>query len=220
MKRSVCWSAVLLGATVLIWASPKGTAPRTSASSYRAHAEQNGVAIGASLLSPEETRKKFVSDMNRCCTIVEVALYPSQAGPLAVSLNDFTFRVKDADIGSKPSSAKVVAARLQRNASSDRDVTVSPSVGVGYGNDGYDRGGGVYQQVGVGVGVGRPGQKPGASDKDRDVMETELSEKGLPEGSTSAAVAGYVYFPISAKKNTTYQLEYILNNQKIVLTLP
>jgi hypothetical protein len=52
-------------------------------------------------------------------------------------------------------------------------------------------------------------------------METELSEKGLPEGSVSAPVAGFVYFPLaSRKKNATLQLEYKVNGENVSLTLP
>jgi hypothetical protein len=51
-------------------------------------------------------------------------------------------------------------------------------------------------------------------------METELSEKGLPEGSSAAPVAGYVYFPCpSPKKKANYQLSYVLNGTKVVLLL-
>ena len=52
-------------------------------------------------------------------------------------------------------------------------------------------------------------------------METELSEKGLPEGMASAPVAGYVYFPISTgKKDQTHELEYHWNGGKAILALP
>ena len=51
-------------------------------------------------------------------------------------------------------------------------------------------------------------------------METELAEKGLPEGSASAPVAGYVYFPINRKKSTSLELSYTVNGQKVVLRLP
>ena len=51
-------------------------------------------------------------------------------------------------------------------------------------------------------------------------MEAELSEKGLPEGTASAPVAGYVYFPVARKKNATMSLEYFLHGEKVVLKLP
>jgi hypothetical protein len=72
----------------------------------------------------------------------------------------------------------------------------------------------------VGVGIGSRGDQPGSSEKDRSVMETELSEKGLPEGTASAPVAGYLYFSIPRNKKVAYQLEYMLNGEKVLLTLP
>lgn len=206
------------------FAAPKGTVPRASAEKYALHASQDGVGIGVVLLSPEQARKQFVSDLNRCCVVVEIALYPEKDQPVAVSLNDFAISPVASESATKPASAKVVASTLQKKAADTRDISVYPSVGVGYGSGGYDpvtgtrTPGGTYKQVGVGVGIGGGGQ-PASTDKDRATMETELSEKGLPEGSAAAPVAGYVYFPITRKKGTALQLSYAVNGQKIVLRL-
>lgn len=223
MKLPACL-ALFVCTAAFAGAGPKGTVPKTAASAYGVHRQHNGTAIGATLVVPREVRKTFVSDVNRCCTVVEVAFYPPKAKVLNISLNDFVLRVKGTQTAFKPSSAKVIAATLQRKAATDRNITVSPSMGVGYESGGYDpvtgtRVGGIYQQAGVGVGIGSPGPNPGSSDKDRSAMETELSEKGLPEGQTSAPIAGYIYFPIKNKR-ATYQLEYILDGQKVLFTLP
>jgi hypothetical protein len=69
------------------------------------------------------------------------------------------------------------------------------------------------------VGIGG-GPKPASSDKDRAVMETELSEKGLPEGMTSTPVSGYIYFPVTRKKNARLELQYKLNGTTVVVSLP
>jgi hypothetical protein len=51
-------------------------------------------------------------------------------------------------------------------------------------------------------------------------METELDVKGLPEGAVMTPVAGYLYFPLAKKaKNARYELEYVLNGNKVVLRL-
>jgi len=51
-------------------------------------------------------------------------------------------------------------------------------------------------------------------------METELTEKGLPEGAVTAPVAGYLYFPlVPKKKNTKYQLQYTVNGETLNLAL-
>lgn len=218
---------VLLSVTLLLATGPRGTEPRSAATRYPAHSEISSVALGASRLSADQARKGFVSDINRCCVVVEVALYPSKGKPVNVSLNDFVLRIKDTDVVAKPSSAKVIAASLQKKARSDRDVTVYPSYGVTYqSGHGYDpvtgtQGSGVTQTTGVVVGIGPSGSNPTSTDKDRSVMETELSEKGIPEGAASAPVAGYIYFPISPKKkNIAYQLEYALDQNRILLSLP
>ena len=55
-------------------------------------------------------------------------------------------------------------------------------------------------------------------------VEEKVAEKALPEGTASAAVAGYLYFPRSMinekKKNTRLQLQYALKDQAVVLALP
>lgn len=208
------------------WAGSKGTAPRSSASEYPAHAQQDGVAVGAKLLVSSEVRKTFVSDLNHCCVVVEVAVFPKTGQSFAVSLDDITLRVAGTDTAARPSSATVVSAALQKDARQQRDVTVAPAVTVGYETGtGYDpvtgtgRSSGVYTGAGVGVGVGQRGNQPGASDKDRSVMETELTEKGLPEGDAANPVAGYLYFQIPKGKNAKYELQYKLNGNTVNINL-
>ncbi len=223
------WLAVGLTCfAVFAFAAPKGTVARSTALKYPAHAEQDGVAMGAVLLTSQEARSNFVSDLNHCCLVVEVALYPQKGQNLEVSLNDFSLRPIGADTAVKAGSAKLISGTLQKKAAASREVVVSPSVGVGYESGGlYDpitgqpsRGGGVYTQTGVGVGIGSPGSQGGGTDADRKVMETELDERGLPEGAVATPVAGYLYFPLAKKiKNTHYELEYMLNGNKVVLRL-
>lgn len=223
MKRKFWIALLLAGTACFAGPGPRGTAPKTAASFYSTHAEQQGTAIGATLVSPQQAQKLFTSPVNRCCTVIEVAVFPSKDRPQDVSLNDFVLRVEGTETALKPSSAQVTAASLRKKASSDRDVRLSPTVGVGYNTGGYDpvsgRRGGVDEGVGVAVSDGGPGPKPGSTGKDRSAMEAELSEKGLPEGTVTAPVAGYIYFPVSNKKGTTKVLEYTLNGKKMVLTL-
>lgn len=231
MKPRRCLAISLMCVVSLFAEAPRGTVPRSAADRYPSHAEQNGIAIGVTLLTPDQARHAFASDVNRCCLVVEVALYPPKDVPLDISLNDFVLRVTGTDVATKPSGAKVLAAKLQKKNASphDRDVTVSPTVGVGYESGpvfdpatGQRRGGGVYTSAGVGVGIGGPQPQPGSSDRDRATMELELSEKGLPEGIAPAPVAGYLYFslPATKDKKATHQLEYTLNGNKVVLALP
>lgn len=227
MNRKRWFAAAVIALISLAIAAPKGTVPRATVERYPVHTLRDGVGLGVVLLSQEQVRKAFVSDVGQCCVVTEIALYPTKDKALEVSLNDFALRVSGADTAAKAASAKLVATSLQKNAGSTRDVTVSPTVGVGYESAGYDpvtggrTSGGMTRSAGVIVGIGGSGPKPGSTDKDRAAMETELGEKGLPEGSASAPVAGYVYFPLaSRKKGTPLQMEYMLNGNKVVLNLP
>jgi len=222
---------LMLAAAAYSGEGPRGTVPRDAAAKYPAHMEQQGTAIGARLVNPRQAKKEFATDMNACCVAVEVALYPRQDGMIEVSLNDFDLREKGKDIARKPSTAEVIAARLQPLPKSDqpdlgRNVAIYPTAGVGYERGGVDpitgqpRGGGVVTSVGVGVGIGgqRP-PEPEASRADRRTMTLELREKGLPEGNTMSPVSGYLYFSVPQKKKAKYQLEYMLNGKKVVMPL-
>lgn len=221
--------AVLMLAATLSAQGPRGTVPRSSAYKYAAQAERDGNSIGATLLKPRQVEKAFSSDVNRCCLAVEVAIFPRKDGMLGVSLNDFALREVGKDIASKPSSPEVVAGKLQRRAQpdqpGDRNVVISPTVGVGYETGGVDpitgqpRRGGIVTSTGVAVGVGGHLPPPGSTSADRRTMELELREKGLPEGNTASPVSGYIYFSVPDKKHAKYQLEYMLNGAKVVLPL-
>lgn len=209
-------------------AAQKGTTPRESAARYPVHGELDGVAIGAALLTPDEVQHAFTTDLNRCCFVVEVALYPDKGKALEIAHQDFTFRIAGTDAAAKPAGPNLLALTLQQAAPTSRSVSASGSVGVEYGTGGsYDpatgqpRGRGVSTSVAVGVGVGGSGDKPASTDRAREIMEAELSGKGLPEGIVSAPVAGYLYFPLTTKKKkAARQLEYTLAGQNVVLTLP
>jgi hypothetical protein len=217
--------------TSVVAAVPRGTVPKSTVSQYRAHAERNGIGIGATLLPSDQVRKAFTANVNRCCFVVEVALYPKQDSPLDLSLDDLTMRVSGVAVVVRPYSPRAVAATLQEKADTGRQVTTSTSVGVGYESGTYidpvtgqpTKVKGVTTETGVGVAVGPPGSQPGGSNQTRDSMEIELAEQALPEGSTAAPVSGYLYFPKSSlkkKKDATLQLHYALKDQTVILSLP
>lgn len=217
-----------LCAGTLAMASSVGTVPRSAAIQYPAHTTNDQVSIGALKLNEQEVRKTFSSNLNRCCIVVELAIFPTKDHPANVSLGDFSLRILNTENAVHPSAAKVVATSLQRRSSSDHDVTVSPEVGVAYESGTYtdpytgrrQHSSGVYTSAGVGVGIGSPGIQPGSTQADLAAMEMELSEKGLPEGTVSVPVAGHLYFPITKKKNVKYQIEYTVDGKKVVLPLP
>jgi hypothetical protein len=208
--------------------SPRGTVPRSSADRYQSHSQSDGTSVGADILTPKQVGKAFVSDLNRCCIVVEFAFYPDKGkDPHTLSLDDFALYVSGSDLGTKPEGATLVAAALQKKAGSGPPVAVHGGAGVGYESGTYTdpntgqptRVHGVYTVTEVGVSGPKPA--PGSTDRDRQIMEKELDEKGLPVGKTAAPVAGYLYFSIhDRKKDAKYQLEYNFNVEKLVLPLP
>jgi|GEM_PF-746080 len=209
---------------------PRGSVPRSSATRYHSHAQSNGTSVGAEILTRKQVQKTFVSDLNRCCIVVEFSFYPSKEKvPHDLLLDDFALYISGSDIATKPQSATVVAASLQKKAGSGAPVSVQSGATVGYESGTYTdpntgqptKVHGVYTVTEVGVGVGHPNPAPGSTDRDRQVMEKELVQKGLPEGKTAAPVAGYLYFSMhDRKKNAKYQLEYNFNGEKLVLPMP
>ena len=58
-----------------------GTAPRASAEKYQAHAKQDGLSVGAELLT-EQAADTFAADVDHCCLIVHVAVFPKKGEPI------------------------------------------------------------------------------------------------------------------------------------------
>lgn len=227
MKLTLGLAAITILTLPLLATGPQGTVPRGMAAEYPAHAQASGAAIGARLLTAKQVHSNFSTDLNSCCIVVEAALYPAKGKSIDVSLNDFALQAANTGEAEKPSSARLLAAELQKRnePSPGTGVQVSPVVHVGY-ESGIDpitgqRVHGVDYGVGVGVGVGPDSSMPAASTpRDRDVMQLELSEKGLPQVNTSAPIAGYIYFRLSKNnKKAPHYLEYTLNGKKLSLKL-
>jgi hypothetical protein len=230
MKLNRVWAiAVLICAAGMASDVTRGTVPRTAADKYPAHAEQEGSGIGAALVSGREAKKIFSVDVDRCCLVVEVALYPPKDGMVQSSLNDFSLRLVGDDPAAPPAKAErpvvgeVVAARLEGMSSPDgggEEVAVVPNQGGGYGTgidpvSGQRRDGGLTGRPGVGVGMGGGGK----AGRHGEAMRAALHENSLPQGGAVTPVSGYIYFAVPPKKNGKYQLEYLLNGKPVVLTL-
>src|SRR5580704_7333342 len=100
-----------------------GAAPRASAAKYRAHLERDGFSIGAELLGKKQASKTFAADVNHCCLVVLVAIYPKKDQPVDLSLTDFALEEEGSDIPVRPESATIVAAKLEKEKGSNRGVT-------------------------------------------------------------------------------------------------
>jgi hypothetical protein len=214
--------------------SPRGTVARSAVTDYAAYASQDNTQIGASLLTQKDLKKVFDTDVNQCCVVVEVAFYPPKDNFVKISLDDFMLREAGMELGTRPSTAEVLAARLEvRPGPRDREHTpgVGSSSEIGYERAGSNNGngertssGGIYQRQSVGVGIpvgGKPKTPEGAAaEGNRRAIEAELKEKGLPEVSAWEPVAGYLYFSFpKKKKGTSYELVYMAGDKKTVLPL-
>ena len=129
---------LLLGAAALAADSP-GLKPKFEATDYPAHAAASGATLGARLLTPEQVRGAFSTDLNRGYVVIEVAVYPQNGEQLDLGPGDFTLRLEGTDTSARPAAPKTIAQVLSKTASGDRDIELYPTVGVGYESGrGYD----------------------------------------------------------------------------------
>ena len=86
----------------------------------------------------------------------------------------------------------------------------------------------IYQRDSVSVGIPMGGKSPSAQQHqggaaaaagNRQAIEAELKEKGLPEVSAWEPVAGYLYFSVPKKNKNGYELVYTVGDKKVVLAL-
>ena len=187
--------------------------PRAEAAAYPAYRQQAQLSVGARLLSPREVEQKFSTPLGKHYLVVEVGVFPAVAVELRPQ--DFTLRAGNDDQAFFPSAPEEIAIDLA--AARPRRVRVFPSVGIGYESGPWGRG------LSTGVGVGVDGQRPyprGPMGANRRVIEIELRDKSLPEGSLTEPVAGYLYFPVKLQRNVHYNLELTRNGQVLSLPLP
>ena len=226
-------SALLLVASLFTPGST-GTVPRSNVTEYAAHASQDNVQIGATLLTHKDLKKIFAANVNECCLVVEVALYPAKDNFVKISLDDFMLREAGMELGTRPSTPDVLAARLEvQPVAPDREHRpgVSSSSDIGYERTTQQNGperstsGGVVQRstVGVGIPIGGGGgsrhPEGQTAEGNRRAIEAELAEKALPETSAWEPVAGYLYFSVPKKRKGGYELVYMSGDKKIVLPL-
>ena len=237
MNARKCLAIALICVASSIAQTRSGVVPQPAATGYAAHASQDNFQIGASLLTHKDLKKVFATDVNQCCLVVEVAFYPPKNNFVKISLDDFMLREAGMEVGPRPSTAEVLAARLEvRPQAPDREHRpgVNSSSEIGYerdtpvnnGNNGSTQTnrGGIYQRQSVGIGIPVGGKSPergpaATAESNRRAIELELQEKALPEVSAWDPVAGYLYFSVPKKKKGGYELVYMAGDKKVVLPL-
>jgi hypothetical protein len=234
MNAGKCLAIALICMSSSIAQTHRGTVARSTATDYAAHASQESVQIGASLLTHKELKKIFATDVNQCCLVVEVAFYPTKDNFVKISLDDFMLREAGIELGTKPSTPDVLSARLEiQPVTPDREHRpgVSSSSDIGYERTTQQNGperstsGGVVQRSSVGIGVpigGGGGSRLPESrnaEGNRRAIEAELTEKALPETTAWEPISGYLYFSVPKKKKGGYELVYMAGDKKVVLPL-
>jgi hypothetical protein len=58
---------------------------RSSAAKYRSHAEKDGLSLGAEFLTKKQASKVFGANVNSCCLVVQVAVYPEKDDTVELS---------------------------------------------------------------------------------------------------------------------------------------
>lgn len=211
---------------------PGGLKPRPAPGDYPAHETAGGVTIAAAVLTPEQVKSAFSTDLTQY-VVIEVGVYPGSGQTLELSSADFALRIGAQGEIERAANPRAIAASNQRKntpkPSRASDVTIYPTANIGYESGGYDpitgrRRGGVYTDTGVGVGIGDQGPqppRPGSTDRDRAVMDQELADKTLPDVKTSDPVAGYLYFRLSPKTRTSaLELQYLAAGGRVRVLLP
>lgn len=189
---------------------PPGIQPRAAAAAYPVSRQQPRFSIGAQLLSAKEVEQKLSTPLGKRYLVVEVGIFPAASQAIDLLAQDFTLREGSDNQAFFPSAPADIADEI--SGAHRRSAGVYPTTGVGYGPWG--------PSVGVGVGVYPYPRRGGMGERNTRVMETELREKSLPEGSLTQPVAGYLYFPLTRKRNAHYNLEFTRNGETVALALP
>ena len=206
-------SALLLGQQN----QSKGIHPRDKPGDYAVQAQSHGLTIAATVLSPDQVKHSFAYDISKNYVVLEVACYPENNGKIQLEADDFVIKTGGkGDIAHQSDPQTVAAMIQQKNVPKPSTETIHTEANIGYesGTDPYTgrRVHGVYTSGGVGVGNYPTPQypTPGGYPQDRNLLESQLWNKSLPEGAFTAPVAGYLYFPsrLLKKSNGGYLLQY------------
>jgi hypothetical protein len=214
-----------------------GIRPRASASDYPSHQNGEGVTLAAAIVSPEQVKKLFATDLNKLgYIVVEMAVYPDPDKNIEIATRDFMLRVTPEGTTVRAVKASVIAGQLHKKEPTSSvpqqlpgNVSVHPTATIGYESGTYNgrRQSGVYTETGVGVGVGNPRMDPpppapgGSKRPDSLSTQVELEEHALPEGQAHEPVAGYLYFPKpELKKKSSLDLTWYGPAGQIRLAMP
>jgi hypothetical protein len=227
-------SAVALAAALS--AGEHGIRPRPTPDDYPARETAKGFTLAAAVLTPEQVKKRFATELNKAYIVVEVAVFPEKDHDVAMAVKDFMARFgTDTEI-QRPVTPQVIAARLGKKDSTSSSSEIPSKVHVYTGETiGYGRGpagpngrsdGGVYTATTTGVGIGgspypQPPAQTSPGGMDRTSIQLELDDFSLPDHTLSEDTGGYLYFDKPAKgKPSPLHLTYYGEQGKIELKVP
>lgn len=222
MKSFIVAVLTLVLFTSVLADSPKGLKPRDSVTSYPVHRQQNAISLGAEQLSNTQVQHAFATELDKRYIVVEIGIFPVKDGSVTLAPDDFMLRVPGSNQMLRPVAPETIATVLYKKPATERDVVVTPTMGIGYetvgSNPNGTRNGGWTTSSGAMVGIGS--KQVGGTEADRKTMETELRDKQLPQGRADKPVAGYLYFPVPSKKvRGNYELQYSREGQKVSVPL-
>src|SRR5574341_1192256 len=116
MRAAFRTALLLVLATLVVADVRQGIKPRSDMADYPVHAARDDVAVGAAVLPPEQVRNTFASDLNRGYVVIEVAIHPKAGRSVAVAADDFTLRIANTRMATRPASPRAIAAILQKDA--------------------------------------------------------------------------------------------------------
>ena len=195
----------------------------------------------ASLVPAEQAKHLFAFDITGKYLVFELACFPGENKTVQIDADDFVIKRGDKGELTHPVEGSAVALAIQlqnlpKNPNRNSQVYTEAHVGYESGRDPVtgQRVNGVYGGGGAAVEHGGPPPppdypRPGGMPQDRELLQTQLEERGLPVGKFDHAVAGYLYFPRAAVKKDdsgNYQLEHLGEtnatgtSEKIELTIP
>ena len=208
-----------------------GRVPRAAGSDYPVHQETKTATIAAVRVTAEQLNKTFPADLARKYIVVEVAIYPKEGPALAVASMDFVLKL-GSDTERRPETAEEVSWMWHPQTTAGPDlksnthVTTETGVILANGTDPTTgrrvNGVGTYESVGVSNAPTQTSSPAPSSNRvDADRMEALLKKWALQDGKVNSPVAGYLYFPLPAKKiKGALELQYEHDGSTANLALP
>jgi hypothetical protein len=223
----------MIATVAAICVGGQGVHPRPRPEDYQARKNCGGFTLAASVLTPDQVKKRFATNLNHGYIAVEVAVFLDKGHDATMAAKDFMARFGTNSEIQRPASPQVIAARLGKEYKPPKTLDVpgnghvhaTETVGYEHGSGSNGRGtNGVYTATTVGVGDAPyppPSTQPTSAPMDRAAIQAEMEELSLPEGTLTEDAAGYLCFDKPGKgKVSPLTLIYYGPLGNIELTLP